>query len=149
MQEVQWVMGSFIDRAVPGCEAVADEDCGDRPAGGLAAVSEGLERCLVWPSGHWCGVVRPERGCRNEGGTVMTPVESKRQTLVDDPAARLLVKDAHSRMYKWPASFAGYRANMTLNEDGRIWAGSVTAPAQERHHRRVGRCRPVAARVGT
>ncbi len=46
-------------------------------------------------------------------------------TFVDDPVARLLVKDAHSRMYKWPASFAGYRANVTLNEDGRIWTGSV------------------------
>ena len=28
----------------------------------------------------------------------MTPVESKGQTLVDDPAARLLVKDAHSQL---------------------------------------------------
>jgi G3E family GTPase len=33
--------GIVIDRAVPGCEAVADEDCGDRPAGGVAAVSGG------------------------------------------------------------------------------------------------------------
>ncbi|HMZ53956.1 MAG TPA: DUF3386 family protein [Nitrospira sp.] len=47
------------------------------------------------------------------------------QALVDDPVARLLVKDAHSRMYKWPASFVGYRANVMLNEDGRIWTGSV------------------------
>ncbi|CAE6800998.1 MAG: DUF3386 family protein [Nitrospira sp.] len=53
----------------------------------------------------------------------MTPVESKGQTLVDDPAARLLVKDAHSRMYKWPASFAGYRAHVTLNEDGQSVVG--------------------------
>ncbi len=56
----------------------------------------------------------------------MRPVESKGQTLVDDPAARLLVKDAHSRMYKWPAACAGYRAQVTLNDDGRIWQGSVT-----------------------
>ena len=55
---------------------------------------------------------------------MMTTV-GKGHTLVDDPVARLLVKDTHSRMYKWPASFAGYRANVTLNEDGRIWIGSV------------------------
>ncbi len=53
----------------------------------------------------------------------MTPVENKGQALVDDPAARLLVKDAHSRMYKWPASFAGYRAHVTLNDDGQSVVG--------------------------
>ncbi len=55
----------------------------------------------------------------------MTSMADRAQPVVDDPAARLLVKDAHSRMYKWPASFAGYRAKVTLNEDGRIWRGSV------------------------
>jgi hypothetical protein len=53
----------------------------------------------------------------------MTPVESKGQTLVADPAARLLVKDAQSRTYKWPASCAGYRAHVTLNDDGQSVVG--------------------------
>jgi len=56
----------------------------------------------------------------------MMPTVGRGQALVDDPVARLLVSEAHSRMYKWPSSFAGYRAHVTLNEDGRIWAGEVT-----------------------
>ncbi|MGH7217570.1 MAG: DUF3386 family protein [Nitrospiraceae bacterium] len=46
--------------------------------------------------------------------------------LADDPAARLLVKEAHSCMYKWPAGFGGYRADVRLNEEGRIVNGTVS-----------------------
>ncbi len=46
--------------------------------------------------------------------------------LVDDPAARAWVKEAHSRMYKWPAGFGGYRADVRLNEEGRIVNGTVS-----------------------
>jgi hypothetical protein len=48
-----------------------------------------------------------------------------RPTLVDDPAARVLVRDAHHRMYKWPVGFVGYRADVTLNDEGRILKGAV------------------------
>lgn len=45
---------------------------------------------------------------------------------VDDPAARLLVKEAHSRMYRWPAGFGGYRAKLSLNDEGLLLSGRVT-----------------------
>ena len=45
--------------------------------------------------------------------------------LIDDPAARELVREAHSRMYKWPAGFGGYRADLILNDEGRITDGTV------------------------
>lgn len=53
----------------------------------------------------------------------MTATTETGRVLVDDQAARLLVKDAHSRMYKWPAGFRGYRAQLTLNEEGCLWTG--------------------------
>lgn len=45
--------------------------------------------------------------------------------LMDHPVARALVRDAHHRMYRWPAGFAGYRADLTLNDEGRILKGAV------------------------
>lgn len=56
----------------------------------------------------------------------MTSMAGRGQTLVDDPAARLLIKETHSRMYKWPAGFRGYRAQVVLNDEGRQWAGTVS-----------------------
>lgn len=55
----------------------------------------------------------------------MRPTVTDRMKLVDDPVARVLVKEAHSRRYKWPASFGGYRAEVTLNDEGRILRGTV------------------------
>ena len=45
---------------------------------------------------------------------------------IDDPAARRLVKETHSRMYKWPVGFGGYRACLSLNDDGRAVIGAVS-----------------------
>lgn len=56
----------------------------------------------------------------------MTSMADRTQPVVDDPAARLLIKDAHSRMYKWPAVFRGYRAQVVLNDEGRQWVGTVS-----------------------
>ena len=56
----------------------------------------------------------------------MTSTAGRGQVLVDDPAARLLIKDTHSRMYKWPAGFLGYRAQVVLNDEGRRWTGTVS-----------------------
>jgi len=46
--------------------------------------------------------------------------------LMDDPAARLIIREAHGRMYRWPEQFAGYRANLTLNDEGRIYTGRMS-----------------------
>lgn len=59
------------------------------------------------------------------GGGTMKPVAQEGAERVDDPAARALVREAHSRMYKWPAGFCGYRADVTLNDEGRIVRGAV------------------------
>jgi hypothetical protein len=56
----------------------------------------------------------------------MKPVAEGGLKLVDDPAARALVKEAHSRMYKWPSGFRGYRAQIVLNDEGRLWTGTVS-----------------------
>ncbi len=42
----------------------------------------------------------------------MISTAGKGQTLVDDPAARLLIKETYSRMYKCLAGFPGYRAQV-------------------------------------
>lgn len=55
----------------------------------------------------------------------MKPVLQEDVRRVDDPAVRSLVRDAHSRMYKWPAGFDGYRAHVSLNDEGRIFTGTV------------------------
>jgi len=44
----------------------------------------------------------------------------------DDPMARQLLQDAHARLYKWPSTFAGYRAVLTVQEEERVWQGEVT-----------------------
>lgn len=56
----------------------------------------------------------------------MMTTTDKGPVLVDDPAARLLIKETHSRMYKWPAGFPGYRAQVVVNEEGRRWTGTVS-----------------------
>lgn len=49
---------------------------------------------------------------------MMTSATGTGRVLLDDQAARLLVQGAHSRMHKWPAGFGGYRAQLTLNDEG-------------------------------
>jgi hypothetical protein len=44
----------------------------------------------------------------------------------DDPAARALLQAVHARMYKWPASFAGYQAVLRVNDEGQLFTGVVT-----------------------
>jgi hypothetical protein len=44
----------------------------------------------------------------------------------DDPEARALLQGAHAKMYKWPATFAGYQAALEVNDDGRVFSGEVT-----------------------
>jgi len=44
----------------------------------------------------------------------------------DNPVARQLLQEAHARMYKWPAAFAGYRAMLTVQEEERLWHGEAT-----------------------
>lgn len=44
----------------------------------------------------------------------------------DDSAARALLKEAHGRMYKWPVGFAGYKATVTVNDEGRLFHGRAT-----------------------
>jgi len=44
----------------------------------------------------------------------------------DDPVARQLLQEVHARLYKWPATFAGYRAVMTVQEEERRWYGEAT-----------------------
>jgi hypothetical protein len=56
----------------------------------------------------------------------MKAVEKDNGKLVDDPEARALVKDAHARIYKWPASFGGYRAKVVLNDEGRLHHGRMS-----------------------
>lgn len=59
------------------------------------------------------------------GGGTIKPAAQENVKPVDDPAARALVRDAHRRMYKWPASFGGYRARVVLNDEGRVITGTV------------------------
>jgi hypothetical protein len=44
----------------------------------------------------------------------------------DNPVARQLLQEAHARIYKWPATFAGYRALLTVQEEERLWHGEAT-----------------------
>lgn len=60
-----------------------------------------------------------------QGGETMKSEAGGAVRLIDDPAARELVREAHSRMYKWPAGFGGYRADLILNDEGRITDGTV------------------------
>ncbi len=49
----------------------------------------------------------------------------------DDPVARQLLREAHARLYKWPATFAGYRAVLTVQEEERLWQGEATVQPQQ------------------
>jgi hypothetical protein len=49
----------------------------------------------------------------------------------DDPVARQLLQEVHARMYKWPATFAGYRAVLTVQEEERLWHGEATVQPQQ------------------
>ncbi|HSX83343.1 MAG TPA: DUF3386 family protein [Candidatus Saccharimonadia bacterium] len=44
----------------------------------------------------------------------------------DNPVARQLLQETHARMYKWPATFAGYQAMLTVQEEERRWHGAAT-----------------------
>ena len=61
-----------------------------------------------------------------KGGGTVKPSVGTGTTLADDPAARTMVKEAHDRMYKWPAGFRGYCATIILNDEGRPWTGIVS-----------------------
>jgi hypothetical protein len=50
---------------------------------------------------------------------------------LDDPAARTLLAAAYARMYKWPPGFAGYRAQLSVNNDGHPYDGTVTVIPQQ------------------
>lgn len=60
-----------------------------------------------------------------ERGT-MKPMVAEAVKPVDDPVARRLVQDAHSRMYRWPVGFGGYRARLVVNDEGRVYMGRVS-----------------------
>lgn len=50
----------------------------------------------------------------------------------DDSAARALLKEAHGRMYRWPVGFEGYRAQVLVNDEGRLFGGqTIVHPRQE------------------
>jgi len=49
----------------------------------------------------------------------------------DDPVARQLLQEAHAQLYKWPATFAGYRAVLTVQEEERLWQGEATVQPQQ------------------
>lgn len=61
-----------------------------------------------------------------QGNGTIQPLAGGGATLVDDPAARRLVQEAHGRMYRWPENFSGYRAKLSLNEEGRVYHGRVS-----------------------
>jgi len=49
----------------------------------------------------------------------------------DDPVARQLLQEAHAQLYKWPATFAGYQAVLTVQEEERLWQGEATVRSQQ------------------
>ena len=61
-----------------------------------------------------------------QGSGTVKPMAAQTTTPVDDPAARRLVQEAHGRMYRWPAGFGGYRARLSLNDEGRVYTGKVS-----------------------
>ncbi|WP_447984293.1 all3515 family Zur-repressed PEP-CTERM protein [Nitrospira sp. Nam74] len=57
------------------------------------------------------------------------PIGSDRPTVYlpqDDSAARALLTKAHSRMYKWPIGYLGYKATVTVNDAGCLVHGHAT-----------------------
>lgn len=61
-----------------------------------------------------------------QGSGTPKPTEVQAAQSADDPAARRLVQEAHGRMYRWPAGFGGYRARLSLNDEGRVYTGRVS-----------------------
>lgn len=61
-----------------------------------------------------------------QGSGIVKPMAFPTATPADDPAARRLVQEAHGRMYRWPAGFKGYRARLSLNDEGRVYTGWVS-----------------------
>lgn len=61
-----------------------------------------------------------------QGSGAVTTMTEQGTKPVDDPAARQLVQEAHGRMYRWPAHFAGYRAKLSLNDEGRVYRGRMS-----------------------
>jgi len=61
-----------------------------------------------------------------QGGEKLKPMEVQAPKPVDDPVARRLVQDAHGRMYRWPVDFGGYRARLSLSDEGRVYTGRVS-----------------------
>src|SRR5712691_6684184 len=49
----------------------------------------------------------------------------------DNPVARQLLQETHARMYKWPATFAGYRAVLTVQEEECLWHGEATVQPRQ------------------
>jgi hypothetical protein len=71
---------------------------------------------------EWCD----KEDVMMQGSGAMKPMTAMPAGLADDPAARSLVQDAHGRMYRWPAGFGGYRARLSLNDEGRVYTGRVS-----------------------
>jgi len=61
-----------------------------------------------------------------QGSRTVKPTTAEGVRPVDDPAARRLVQEAHGRMYRWPAGFGGYRARLSLNDEGCVYTGRVS-----------------------
>lgn len=57
---------------------------------------------------------------------VVKPTAEQGTKPPDDQAARQLIQEAHGRMYRWPAHFAGYRAKLSLNDEGRVYCGRMS-----------------------
>ena len=119
--------GLPFHHAVQRRQAITCKNCRDWATSALGALPQGargLSRQAAasneaLESGEKEETVTSDRGTMNR--VVLGDVKP-----VDDPAARALVRDAHSRMYKWPAAFRGYRATVRVNDEGHVWTGSVS-----------------------
>src|SRR5437773_1031529 len=49
----------------------------------------------------------------------------------DDPEARELLRRAFEKTARWPASFKGFAADLTVNIDGKEFNGSVTVKSAQ------------------
>ena len=64
--------------------------------------------------------------------TMMYNKETPPADVQDDPEARELLRRAFEKTARWPADFNGFSADLTINVDGREFAGTVTVkPAQD------------------
>ncbi len=66
-----------------------------------------------------------------QGSGTVKPMAAEVAKPADDPAARRLVQEAHGRMYRWPAHFPGYRAKLSLNDEGRVYRGRMSLVPRE------------------